>query len=96
MTLDFVVDVLINILFLPLQVILIPIDALLANIPGLGAIPGSISAITSVVGVIPATVVKISGAAPILWNALFVLFVLWIGLAPTINVFKKVWAWVRP
>jgi hypothetical protein len=96
MDLSFVTDVIVTLLFLPLQVILVPIDALLATIPGIGAVPSAISSIFSFIGSIPATIVKLSGASPILWNAMFIIFVLWIGLAPTINVFKKVWAWVRP
>lgn len=91
-----ILDILITVLILPLQVVLIPIDALLAKIPGIAAIPAAISGVLSFVGSIPSTIVSLTGIQPLVWNALFVIFVLYIGLAPAIQGVKKVWAWVRP
>lgn len=96
MDLAFVTSIFVNILLIPLQFILIPIDALLSNIPGIGVIPASLSAIMSVVGSIPSTLVVLSGMSPILWNSFFLLFVLYIGSAPGIQLIKRVWAWIRP
>lgn len=96
MTLDFVIDVLIDILLLPLQIILVPIDTLLAQIPGIGIIASSISAIASFIGSLPSTLVNLVGLSPILWNAYFLTFILFVTLSPAINILKRVWAWVRP
>jgi hypothetical protein len=96
MTLDFIVDVLVTILLLPLQLVLVPIDALLAQIPGIGMVPSAINAMLGFVGSIPSLIVSITGVAPFLWNALFIVFVMYITLAPGIAVIKKIWAWVRP
>jgi hypothetical protein len=96
MNLDFVLSVLLDVLIIPLQVILIPFDALLAQIPGIGAIPQALSSILSLIGSIPGTMVNLLGISPFLWNAIFVTFVLYVSLVPGINVFKRLWAWVRP
>lgn len=96
MTLDFLTDALITILLLPLQMIFLPVDFLLDQIPGIAAVPDAISNVTQFIGSIPGTLVNILGIQPLIWNALFVTFVLYIGLAPAIQAIKKVWAWVRP
>lgn len=96
MSLDFILDIIITILFVPIQVILLPIDALLAQIPGIGIVSGSISAISSFIGSIPSTLVNLVGLSPLLWNSLLLLFILYVSLAPVIQMAKKVWAWIRP
>ena len=96
MDLAFVTDVIITILILPLQVVLLPIDALLAQIPGIGIVASSITQLTSFIGTIPETLVNLTGIAPLLWNVFFLTFILWLTATPTINMLKKVWAWVRP
>lgn len=96
MDMNFVLDVIVTILILPLQVVLIPIDALLAKIPGIAAVPSAINGIVTFVASVPSTLVNITGIHPLIWNALFVTFVLYIGLAPGIQGIKKVWSWVRP
>lgn len=93
---DSFVNVFLSALLAPLQIVLTPIDALLNQIQGIQVIPNSISAIGQFVGTIPQTLVVISGINPVIWNALFSVFVLYIGLAPTIQGLKKVWAWIRP
>lgn len=93
---DIIIDTLLTVLIAPLQLVLLPIDALLNNIPNIALIPQSISAITQFVGAIPSTIVKLTGASPVLWNLLIVTFVLYLTLTPSISVLKKVWAWVRP
>lgn len=96
MTLDFITDVFITLLILPIQVILIPIDSVLAQIPNIGIIPSSLNAITSFIGSTPQTLVTFMGVSPHLWNSVFLIFVLYISASPTIQIVKKVWAWVRP
>jgi len=96
MDLSFITDAIVNILFLPLQLILAPVDALLAQIPGIGQIPAAISSMGNFIGSIPSTLVSLFGINPIIWNSLFLTFVLFIGLAPAIQGVKKIWAWVRP
>ena len=96
MTIETITDALITIMLVPLQVVLIPIDALLAKIPGIAAVPSSISSILGVLGALPSTMVNITGINPLLWNVMLVTFTLFITLAPGINTIKKVWAWVRP
>lgn len=91
-----VVDIILNILFVPLQVIMLPLDGLLSNIPGIGIIPSSINAIVGFVGSIPATIVKIMGVAPVLWNATITMFIAWLLASPAINLGKTIWAWLRP
>lgn len=93
---DIFLDILLNILLLPLQLILIPIDLLLDNIPGIGTIPSIINDITSFIGSVPSTLVNLFGIHPFIWNALFGVFLLYIAAAPAIQAIKKVWAWVRP
>lgn len=96
MTLDFITDALITILLLPLQVLFIPIDFLLEQIPGISAIPDAISGVTTFIGAIPSLIISILGIEPLIWNALFMTFILYITAAPGIQLIKKVWAWVRP
>jgi hypothetical protein len=96
MTLDFIIDAFVTLLILPLQVVLIPIDALLAKIPGISAIPQAINGILQFIGSIPSTMVSLTGINPFIWNSLFLVFLLFVGLAPAIQIIKKVWAWVRP
>jgi len=92
---DPIVDAIVNILLFPLQVIFIPIDHFLAQIPGIGIIASSIRSMTSFVGSLPETLVNLIGLSPVLWNIFFTLFMLFIVLAPAINMVKKIWAWVR-
>lgn len=96
MTLDQVLDVFLNIMLLPLQVVLLPIDALLAQIPGIAAIPQTLNSFTTFIGDIPETLVALTGINPLIWNMLITVFVLYLGLAPAIQGIKNVWAWVRP
>lgn len=96
MDLNFIVDILVTILILPIQVILIPVDAVLAQIPGISVVPSSLNGFASFVGSIPQTVVSITGIHPQLWNMFFLSFILFISVMPSINMIKKVWAWVRP
>ena len=79
----------------PLQLILIPVDKLLSQIPGIGIIPASISSITGFVGSLPSTVVSLLGVSPILWNAVISVFLLNFTLLPSIQLLKKIWAWIR-
>lgn len=96
MDLSFVIQVIVDVLLLPLQVILIPIDALLSQIPGLSQVPLAIGNILSLIGSIPQTLVSLAGINPTLWNVFFLTFVLYLGAAPAINALKKIWAWLRP
>ena len=96
MDLAFVTSILVDILLLPLQFILMPVDLLLSNIPGISAIPNAISGLTGIIGSIPSTMVVLSGASPILWNGIFLLFVLYISAAPGVQLVKRIWAWIRP
>lgn len=96
MDLNFVTDILITILILPLQLVLVPLDALLAQIPGIGIVPSSFAGLTSFVGSLPSTMVNLVGLNPILWNMFFLTFVLYITASPTVSLVKKIWAWVRP
>jgi hypothetical protein len=96
MDLSFITSIIVDILLIPLQFILIPLDALLSNIPGISAIPDALSSVLYVIGTIPSTMVVLLGANPILWNAVFLLFVLYIGAAPAIQLVKRIWAWIRP
>lgn len=91
-----ILDTIVNILFVPLQLVLLPIDALLAQIPGITVIPQSINYIVSFIGTIPETIVALFGISPFLWNAQFLLFIIYIGVLPLINGVKKIWEWVRP
>lgn len=91
-----VFGILLDVMLLPLQLILIPIDALIALIPGLDVVPGYITAISSFVGDIPSTIVNLSGVSPILWNAVFLMFLTYISLAPSVNLFKLIWRYIRP
>jgi hypothetical protein len=85
----------IAVLILPLQALLIPFDALLAQIPGIGIIPATLTSVLGYIGSLPSTLVSLSGINPIIWNALFLTFVLYFTSAPVIQFIKKVWAWVR-
>jgi hypothetical protein len=96
MTLDFVTEIIVTILLLPLQLILIPIDAFLAQIPGIGSIPSAINTMVGFVGTLPGTLVRLLGIMPFMWNMLIVSYVLYIGITPGVNGLKKIWAWVRP
>lgn len=96
MDLDFVVDILVNILILPIQVLLIPIDSVLAQIPGISIVPSALSGFSGFIGSIPQTIVSITGIYPQLWNMFFLSFILFMTVMPSINLIKKVWAWVRP
>lgn len=91
---DFV-GFLLDIALLPLQFILIPIDALLAQIPGIGVIPSYINSLFSLIGSLPSTLVSLTGIAPLLWNIAIGVFVLFFTLSPSINIVKKIWAWLR-
>ena len=91
-----IVSTIVDVLLLPLQFLLIPVDALLNNIPNIASVPEAITSIISFVGTLPSTLVSLTGLAPFLWNALFLVFLLYIGSAPSINLLKRVWAWVRP
>ena len=91
-----VIDALVTFLLLPLQLILIPIDAFLAKIPGLAAIPSAISNIGQYIGHFPSTIVNLIGVNPLLWNTVFLTFLLYITVVPAINLLKKIWAWFRP
>lgn len=84
-----------DIALLPLQFILIPVDALLAQIPGIGAIPGYINQLFSLIGSIPGTIVALTGIAPLLWNTAIGAFIVFFTLSPAINIIKKIWAYVR-
>ena len=96
MDLAFVTSVIVDVLLLPLQFLLIPIDALLSNIPGISSIPDALGGVIYVIGTIPSTMVVLLGASPILWNAVFLLFVLYLGASPAIQLVKRIWAWIRP
>ncbi len=89
-------SVILDVLLLPLQLVLIPIDALLAQIPGIGQIPSYINSLFSLIGQLPATLVALTGIAPILWNVALLTFLVFFTLSPAINVFKKIWEWIRP
>lgn len=93
---DVVLDGLMTLLILPLQLLMIPIDYLLSNIEGIEMIPDAITAVMDFIGSIPETLVTLMGINPVLWNVIFVLFVFYIGAAPSIQIIKKVWAWIRP
>lgn len=94
--LDTVIDTVVTLLMMPLNAIIFPIDLLLSNIPGIEAVAIAIHAVVSYVGVIPEMIVHLTGVNPFLWNLPFLLFVLWMFAAPTINIIKKVWAFFRP
>ena len=85
-----------TILILPLQIVLVPIDMIFAQIPGIGVIPSAIRSILTFIDSIPETIVYLLGINPILWNCIFIAFTLYITASPTIQIIKKVWAWVRP
>lgn len=85
-----------TILLLPLQMILAPIDFILNAVPGIEIIPATLTTVTGVIGSLPETLVSIAGIHPLLWNASFLVFIAYIGLTPTINLVKKLWAWIRP
>ena len=93
---DTIFTTIISILLVPLQLVLIPIDALLAQIPGLSAVPDAINAVVGFIGVLPATFVHLLGINPLLWNAIFITFLLYVSIAPGIQIIKKIIAWVRP
>lgn len=91
-----VVGIIIDVLLLPLQLVLVPIDALLSRIPGLSEVPAALGSVFSLIGLLPGTLVRLLAISPVLWNILVLTFVLYIGAAPAVNIFKKVWAWIRP
>lgn len=93
---DTILDGLTTLLFLPLQLVLIPIDYLLNQIDGISVIPESLQAVAGFIGSLPSTLVSLAGISPILWNTMFALFILYFGMAPSIQIVKKVWAWIRP
>lgn len=93
---DTVINTIIALLTLPLLVVMWPLDLLLQNIPGIEAVPSALSTIVGYIGAIPETMVNLLGINPYLWNAIFLLFLAYIGAAPAINLVKKVWAWIRP
>jgi len=95
MDLNFVTSVFLDILILPLQAVLIPVDMLLANIPGIGSVSSAISSIIALIGSMPSTIVNLFGINPFLWNALFLTFIAYVTFTPTIQMIKKIWAWVR-
>jgi hypothetical protein len=90
-----IISVIITILLVPLQLVIVPIDLLLSQIPGINIIPETIASVASFVGSIPQTIVSLLGISPVLWNALFLLFIAFITIAPTIQMVKKVVAWAR-
>lgn len=90
------VGLILDVALLPLQLVLIPVDALLAQIPGIGLIPGYISSLFSFIGSVPQTIVALTGLSPLLWNLAIGTFVVFFTLSPTINIIKKLWAWLRP
>lgn len=96
MELPDVTAIILDVLLLPLQLIMVPIDSLLAQIPGIGQIPSYIASFFSFIGNMPATVVRLTGIAPAIWNTALLVFLLFFTLSPSINVAKKIWAWVRP
>lgn len=96
MDLSFITNIIVTILLLPMQFILYPIDLLLNQIPGLDVIPQAINNVVSIVGTAPSLIVSMFGIQPLIWNAFFLTFVLFIGLAPAIQVLKNIWAWIRP
>jgi hypothetical protein len=93
---DIWLDLITTVLLLPLQLILIPIDMFLNLIPNIEIVPQAISAIVGYIGFLPSTLVYLLGLSPFLWNAMFLTFILYITIAPSIQMGKKVWAWVRP
>jgi len=92
---DTIISNIITVLAMPLQLILIPFDMLLSQINGIEAIPQALSDITQFFTTIPETIVKLLGINPILWNGLFLTFVLYYTLAPSIQIVKKIVAWIR-
>lgn len=91
-----VISVLLDVLLLPLQLVLAPIDMLLAQIPSVEEVPEALTAMVSFISTLPSTMVVLAGASPFLWNALFLVFLSYMGLAPAVNVLKRTWAWLRP
>lgn len=89
-------DIIFAFIMFPIQVIMYPVDLLLDQIPGIEVIPDSIFAIVGFIGSLPQTLVSLMGLSPFIWNALFVVFVLHLGLSPAINAIKRVWAFIRP
>lgn len=89
-----IINALVTALLFPFQLILTPIDALLNNINGIEVIPNAISSVVSFVGSLPQTIVSLFGVSPLLWNATILVFVVYIGLAPTVNGVKKIIAWI--
>lgn len=91
-----VIDVILTVFLLPLQLILLPFDLLLSRIPDIGLIPTTLTSVISYIGQLPTTLVHISGVNPILWNITVTIFLLFVSGVPIINMFKKIWAFLRP
>jgi len=91
MIVDFIFSILLGII----HVILLPIDLMLSNFPSLEAIPSALHAVFSMVGDVPTTMLYLTGGSPVLWNIIFIVSTAYFAAMPTINGFKKVWAWVH-
>lgn len=91
-----IVATIITLLMIPLQWLFVPIDALMAQIPGIAIIPSSLRQLGGFVRQLPQTLLSLTGLSPIIWNAFFTIFLLYIMLSPAINLVKKIWAWIRP
>jgi len=77
------------------QFFLIPVDIFLSQIPNIEAVPDAILGIVSFVSSIPSLLVNVTGVLPVLWNGLFLTFLLYLTAVPTMNLIKRVWAWTR-
>lgn len=90
------IETILNVMLVPLQVILLPIDALISQIRGLELIPSLLNQLTDLFQNIPATFVHLIGVQPIIWNAFLTIFILDLTVVPSINILKRIWAWIRP
>lgn len=91
-----ILNLILDLLFIPLQLILAPLDFLLERIDGIEIIAQSILWLANAVGTIPSTIVYLMGVSPIIWNGLFITYIAYMTVSPAINAIKTFWAWVRP
>lgn len=92
---NIITDFIVSAVMLPMVIVFAPIDALLQFIPGISELPQYIFSVINFVGTVPDTLVTISGLSPILWNLSFNLFLLYIVIAPSLNLIKIVLEWIR-